>query len=97
MGIQNLDKIFNPESVAVYGASERRGTIGFVIMANLINGKLVEDVYPVNRKKRVIWGLPACRSMLDVDFGDVIDLFGGKGNLCRTFDRCISIAREMKV
>ena len=38
MGIANLDKIFHPKSVAVIGASEKSGTVGFALMANLING-----------------------------------------------------------
>ncbi len=66
MGVQNLDKIFHPKSVAIVGASETSGTIGFALMANLINGKFDGDVYPVNRKRKRIWGLPACRSVLDL-------------------------------
>jgi len=66
MGIQNLDKIFHPKSVAVVGASETSGAIGFALMANLINGKFDGDVYPVNRKQKKIWGLPAYRSILDL-------------------------------
>lgn len=65
MGIQGLDKIFHPKSVAVVGASEKT-PIGFALMANLINGKFKGDVYPVNRKQKTIWGLPACRSILDL-------------------------------
>jgi acetyltransferase len=63
MGIQNLDKIFHPKSVAVIGASERSGTIGFALMANLINGKFDGEVYPVSRKQKHIWGLPAYQSI----------------------------------
>ena len=51
MGIQNLEKIFHPKSVAVVGASERSGTSGFALLAILINGMVEGDVYPVNRKQ----------------------------------------------
>lgn len=36
MSIDNMDKIFRPESIAVVGASERKGSVGAAIMHNLI-------------------------------------------------------------
>ena len=35
MGVDDLDKVFSPESVAVIGASERKGSIGAAAMRNL--------------------------------------------------------------
>ena len=36
MSIENLDKIFQPKSIAVVGASERKGSVGAALMHNLI-------------------------------------------------------------
>jgi len=36
MSIENLDKIFQPNSIAVVGASERGGSVGAALMRNLI-------------------------------------------------------------
>ena len=36
MSIENLDKIFHPKTIAVVGASERKGSIGHALMHNLV-------------------------------------------------------------
>ena len=36
MSVENLDKIFQPKSIAVVGASERKGSVGATLMHNLI-------------------------------------------------------------
>lgn len=38
MSIYNLDKIFRPASVAVIGASDKKGSIGYALMINLKEG-----------------------------------------------------------
>jgi len=35
MSVRNLDRLFNPESVALIGASPRPGSVGAVIARNL--------------------------------------------------------------
>ena len=39
MSIYNMEKMFHPKSVAVIGASEKKGSVGFAVMQNLIQGK----------------------------------------------------------
>jgi acyl-CoA synthetase (NDP forming) len=34
MGTLNLDKIFNPQSVAIIGASDSEGSVGYAIVKN---------------------------------------------------------------
>lgn len=60
-----LDSLFAPKSVAVIGASERAGSIGRVIMENLIGGGYGGAIYPVNPKRNSVFGLPAYRSIED--------------------------------
>ena len=50
MSLYNLESIFKPESVAVIGASEKKGTIGRALMENLVQAEFAGDVYPVNPK-----------------------------------------------
>ena len=66
MGIDNLDRIFRPKSIAVVGASERKGSIGFAIMRNLINGGYTGDVIPVGSSHETLWKRSAYPSLLDV-------------------------------
>ncbi|MGD8371833.1 MAG: acetate--CoA ligase family protein, partial [Syntrophobacterales bacterium] len=65
MGVYNLDKIFKPESIAVIGASEKEGSIGSVLVENLIKGGYQGKVYPVNPRYRSIHALKAYPSILD--------------------------------
>jgi acetate---CoA ligase (ADP-forming) len=55
-----------PRSVAVVGASRRRGTIGGEILANLVAGGFTGPVYPVNGRAKVVQSLAAYRSMSDI-------------------------------
>ena len=43
-----LDPIFRPRSIAVIGASTRRGAIGREIVHNLISGDFQGKLFPVN-------------------------------------------------
>ena len=72
MGVYNLDKIFKPESIAVIGASEKEGSIGRVLVENLIKGGFQGKVYPVNPRYRSIHALEAYPSILDTNMA--IDL-----------------------
>ncbi len=42
MGVDKLEKIFRPKSIAVVGASEKEGSIGSALMRNLIEGGMQE-------------------------------------------------------
>ena len=56
-----LDKIMNPRSIAVVGASTKQHTIGSDIMKRLREYGYAGPVYPVNPKGGVIEGLPPMR------------------------------------
>jgi len=60
-----LNKFFEPESVAVIGASEKPGTIGRAIMVNLIE-KFKGKIFPVNIKYDRVFGLPCYKSVLEI-------------------------------
>lgn len=40
MVTMNIEKIFNPKSVALIGASDEEGSIGFTSMRNLTEGDM---------------------------------------------------------
>ena len=62
----NLHRLFNPKSVAVVGASEKRGSIGFSIMRNLLKNGFRGDIFPVNPKYKSIMGLASFVSIEDI-------------------------------
>ena len=59
MGIENLNRIFNPKRIAVIGASERKGSIGAKIFRNLIGVGYEGEVFPVNPFRQTVQGIPA--------------------------------------
>jgi acetyltransferase len=59
----NLDKIFNPESVAIIGASDEEGTVGYALMKNFKELGFEGKIYPVNIRKSEILGLKAYQTI----------------------------------
>src|SRR5450830_1201414 len=56
MSIRNLDSLFEPASVAVFGASLRVGSVGATVWHNLISGSYKGELYAVNPKYRELAG-----------------------------------------
>ena len=59
MSIRNLEQLFRPGSVAVIGASDRGGSVGSVVMRNLISGGFAGPIMPVNPRRAAIAGVLA--------------------------------------
>lgn len=70
--IASMAHLFRPRSVAVVGASDRRGTIGHALMQNLLSQDFTGKIYPVNPKRLKVGGLTCYPSMVEVP--DVVDL-----------------------
>ena len=67
-----MQRIMNPRSVAVIGASAEDGKIGNSVMKNLINGGYQGTILPIHPKAGEILGRKAYPSVLKVD--DEIDV-----------------------
>src|SRR3569833_2485742 len=61
-----LDAIFQPQSVAVIGASERAGSVGHSILWNLLSSPFGGTLYPVNPKRTNILGVRAYKNIADL-------------------------------
>ena len=62
-----LKSIFEPESVAVVGASGRANSIGARVLRNIIDGGFKGKVYPVNPKHKTVQGLDCYPSLAEID------------------------------
>ncbi len=67
-----LDALFRPRSIAVIGASRRKGAIGFEITRNLINFEFPGAVYPVNPNAQTVHSIRCHSSVLAIQ--DEVDL-----------------------
>ena len=56
MTIRNLDATMNPRSVALIGASDREGSVGRVVIENVVRGGYAGAIYPINPKHRELQG-----------------------------------------
>jgi acetyl coenzyme A synthetase (ADP forming)-like protein len=68
----SLRPFFEPKSVAVIGASRRRGSIGGELFRNVLAADFTGAAYPVNRDGEPVGGVPAYKSIADVP--QVVDL-----------------------
>ncbi len=84
----SLRPFFRPESVAVVGASRRRGSIGGELFRNILAGDFTGAAYPINVKGEPVAGVRAY-SRIDEIPGDV-DL----AVLCLPGERVLDAARE---
>ncbi len=62
-----LKPIFEPKSVAVIGASERKNSVGEQVLRNIREGGFTGDIYPVNPKHETVQGLGCYPSLSDID------------------------------
>ncbi|MCW3996165.1 MAG: bifunctional acetate--CoA ligase family protein/GNAT family N-acetyltransferase [Candidatus Bathyarchaeota archaeon] len=62
----NLDKIFNPQSVAIIGASDVEGSVGYAIVKNFTQMGYAGKVYFVNVRKPEILGVKTYPSILQI-------------------------------
>ncbi|MFC1803358.1 acetate--CoA ligase family protein [Thermoproteota archaeon] len=65
----NIGKIFNPDSVAIIGASSNTEKIGHKILKNIINAGYEGKIYPINPRSSIILGLQVYESILKVKEG----------------------------
>jgi len=63
---QSLDAIFRPRSIAIVGASRRRGSIGREILHNLIEYEFNGPVFPINPHAEFIHSIKCYPTVLDV-------------------------------
>jgi len=68
----SLKPFFEPRSVAVIGASSRRGTIGGELFRNILAADFTGAAYPVNRGAEAVGGVPGYADIADVPV--VVDL-----------------------
>jgi acetyltransferase len=62
----SLDPLFRPTSVAVLGASATPGSVGSIVMRNLLLNPFGGLVYPVNPKRRSVQGVYCYPSLVEV-------------------------------
>ena len=60
----SLKQIFEPKSIAVIGASDKIGSVGFTIFQNLVNTSV--KLFPVNPKHMTVGGQKSYKSIMEI-------------------------------
>ena len=63
---KDLKALFEPQSIAVVGASRRPEAVGYAIMKNLMDGGFKGKIFPVNPKAEEILGVKCVPSAADL-------------------------------
>ena len=66
MSTLNLQRLFNPKSVAIIGASEKKGSVGYAIMKNLVESDFKGTIFPVNPNHKQIMGHSCFPNIQDI-------------------------------
>ena len=59
MTIRNLEYLFRPKSLAVFGASDRPGSVGATVFRNVLDGGFAGPIFAVNPRHAEVAGHPA--------------------------------------
>jgi acetyl coenzyme A synthetase (ADP forming)-like protein len=69
---QNIDKIFNPGSIAVVGTNNVKGTVPYDILFNIMKTEFTGVVFPVSPGEKSICSVKAYKYVIDIT--DPVDL-----------------------
>lgn len=72
MGPSKLEQLFNPKSIAVFGASDSSDSVGSMVFENLIDGGFQGAVVPINPKYKEVSGRKCYPTVANVE--EAIDL-----------------------
>ncbi|MDD5163094.1 MAG: acetate--CoA ligase family protein [Candidatus ainarchaeum sp.] len=61
--MDSLEKMFDPKSIAIIGASDHQDSIGQALMKNLVGSGYSGSIYPVNPKRKSVFGIHCYRSV----------------------------------
>lgn len=67
-----LKSLFHPQSVAVIGATDRPGTVGFSVLSNLLESRHSLKLHAVNPRHSEVLGIKTSKTVAEID--GVIDL-----------------------
>jgi acetyltransferase len=64
--MKNLERLFNPKSVVIIGASPKEKTVGFGLAQNILTGKNERKIFFVNPNQKLVLGVETYSSLLNI-------------------------------
>lgn len=95
---RKLEALFEPQTVAVVGASARPGSVGHAVFRNLLLNGYTGTIYPVNPKRRSVMGVKSYPSVVDIDDDvDMAVLVIPAAAVAHTLEQCAEKAVESAI
>ena len=66
MSVRNLEHAFHPKSVALIGASDKVGSVGSIVMRNIVSGGFEGEIWTVNPKHQMVDGRTCYHKVEDI-------------------------------
>lgn len=86
---KNLDSLFNPQSLAMIGASATPRKWGYLIFLNILKANFKGNIYPVNPKEESILGFTCYQKVTDIpDPVDVAVITTPAATVSALIDEC---------
>ncbi|HJY64746.1 MAG TPA: acetate--CoA ligase family protein [Ignavibacteria bacterium] len=84
-----MDKFFSPKSIAIIGASSKKGTLSWDLVHNLIEFGFTGKVFPVNPNADSVHSIKTYKSVIAIeDEVDLAIIMVPKEFVCNTIDEC---------
>lgn len=83
-----MDRLLNPQSIAIVGASTNITKMGSLITFNVRSGGYEGEVYPINPKADTVHGYKAYSSILDCPTPDLVSIIVPKPAVPEILDQC---------
>jgi acetyltransferase len=62
----SLENLISPSSIAVFGASNREGSVGNAVITNIILGKFTGKIFPINPSSDTVLGLKCYKNIFAI-------------------------------
>ncbi|HZC50460.1 MAG TPA: CoA-binding protein [Nitrososphaeraceae archaeon] len=62
----SLENLISPSSIAVFGASNREGSVRNAVITNIILGKFAGKIFPINPSSDTVLGLKCYKNIFDI-------------------------------
>jgi len=70
--LESMKRMFEPRSIAVIGASQEPGKVGYSVVKNIVDGGYKGKIYPINPRAPDVLGYKCYRSVKEIP--DVVDV-----------------------
>ncbi|MBN1383138.1 MAG: CoA-binding protein [Deltaproteobacteria bacterium] len=88
---ENFDALFNPRSIAFFGASKDPRKWGFVTLSHIMIGGFEGKVYPINPKEDKIFGLDVYKYVAEIpETPDLAVIVVPPESVVKTVEECVA-------